>query len=345
MNKLERIDEFFKPSKLVSNLNKLPLGAILSYKEICLLLEEREVSGNSRISQAEEWSAYMVLEKVGRKFLIRQVFSPADRDISKLFNKDDTHIVNSALLLQEFLVERHLGAEPTEREGIYEMNLFRKDLASICGYLPESYYNYRTALSKGSIEGYIAPFLQMFLESTVRTEVCKTLDRVLASLEKRKLLLVTKKYIGVKSMSHRELTNAEVVEYNGVLIKYANKVNKGKLERLNTKTKEFRNMLADVGLDFINVFTAFGITFKVETLQGNLEREYKELAIKGNNSHFKKRVRDVASGVEKKMLDGALVKGSFLANAFYSFKTMEDVDWMLEEWLTCGSISEDSYEQ
>ena len=336
------LEKLIQPSKLVSNLNKLPLGGILSYKEICLILEEPEVAGNSRIRQAEEWASYIVLEKVGRKFLIKQVFSPQDRGIEHLFNKDDVHIVNSALLLQDYLLMRSEtnSADDTEFEGVQAVTLYTKDLAMICGYVPKSYYDYRTALERGNVRCNVAPLLQIHLTSIVRTEFGNLLRKLLASLTKKLLIVVREIHVGVKNMSQEELSDAQVAKFNSVKLAYASKTGCKNLQRLNTNTKEFRKMLKEAGLEFINVFTAYRITYTEKDLRKSLELEERQGSVDCNNGHFKTRVRVVAEKDNKKAWHGKRASNTqFLQDAFRSTESMSEVDWMLEEFLTYGTCS------
>ena len=336
------LEKLIQPSKLVSNLNKLPLGSILSYKEICLILEEKEVAGNSRIRQAEEWASYMVLEKVGRKFLIKQVFSPQERGIEHLFNKDDIHIINSALLLQDYLLMRSetCSADDTEFEGVQAVTLFAKDLAMICGYIPKSYYDYRTALQRGNVNCNVAPLLQIHLTSIVRSEFGNLLRKLLASLKKKLLIVVREIHVGVKSMSQEELSDAQVAKFNSVKLAYASKTGQKNIQRLNTNTKEFRKMLKEAGLEFLNVFTAYRITFTEKDLRKSLELEERQGSVDSNNRHFKTRVREVAEKDNKKAWVGKRCKDTqFLQDAFYRIDSMDEIDWMLEEFLTYGTCS------
>lgn len=342
MNKL--LENKAERNKLVEKLNKLPLGEILSYKEICALLEEPELAGNSRVKQATEWSAYMVLEKVGRKFLIKQVFSPKEQSLESLFNKDDTHIINSALLLQDYLLMRSetCSADATEIEGVSSVTLFSKDIAMICGYVPEKYYDYRTALQAGNVNCPVAPLLQIYLTSVVKTEFSNMLRKLLASLEKKHLIVVTKLHIGVKNLSHEELTDAQVAKFNSVKLAYANRIGNKNLQRLNTNTKEFRQMLKEAGLNFINIFTAYRITFVEEDLRRSLELEEKQQSVGYNNEHFKERVKTVAENDDEKAWGGKSYKGKqFHQDAFCSTESMSEVDYMLEEFLTYGRIEEE----
>jgi hypothetical protein len=328
-------------SKLVDNLDKLPLGSILSYKEICLLLGEKEVSGNSRIRQAGEWNSYMVLEKVGKKFLIKQVFSPKDRTIDHLFNKDDIHIINSAKLLQTYLLRRveTNSTEDTEFEGVHSVTLFTKDIAMICGYIPETYYTYRTALKAGNVNCQIVPLLQMYLASVVRDESGKLLQRLLTSLKKSLLIVVREIHVGVKNMSQEELSDAQVAVFQSIKLAYITKTGQKDSQRPNTNTKVFREMLKDAGLDFINVYTAHKITYVEKDLRKALGIEEKQNAITCNNMHFKTRVRVFAENDDKKMAQGKLEKNTFKQGAFYSVNSMESIDWLLEEFLTFGEIN------
>lgn len=328
-------------SKLVDNLDKLPLGSILSYKEICALLCEKEVAGNSRIRQSEEWASYMVLEKVGRKFLIKQVFSPKERGLDHLFNKDDVHILNSAKLLQDYLLMRveTNSTEDTEFEGVHSVTLFTRDIAMICGYIPETYYNYRTALRSGNVSCQVAPLLQMYLAGVVKDESGKLLQRLLVSLKKKLLIVVRDIHVGVKNMSQEELSDAQVAMFQSIKLAYAAKTGQTDLQRLNTNTKVFREMLKDAGLDFINVFTAHKITYVEKDLRKSLGVSEKQNSITDNNTHFKTRVSVVARNDDTKMEQGKFEKNTFKNGAFYSRDAIEQIDWLLEEFLTFGFIN------
>jgi hypothetical protein len=311
-----------------------------SYANLAEYLSEKIEAGNSKKAQLTRWERYFSMTKTGHKLAITEVFDKPT--IESLFNKDDVHIVNSALLLQDYLLMRSetCSAEDTEFEGVSSVTLFTKDLAMICGYVPKSYYDYRTALQRGGVNCNVAPLLQIHLTSIIKTEFGNLLRKLLASLKRKLLIVVTEIHVGVKNMSQEELSDAQVAKFNSVKLAYASKTGCKNLQRLNTNTKEFRKMLKEAGLEFINVFTAYRITYTEKDLRKSLELEERQGSVDHNNGHFKTRVKAVAEKDNKKAWEGKRVSNTqFLQDAFHSTESMSEVDWMLEEFLTYGSCS------
>lgn len=311
-----------------------------SYANLAEYLSEKVEAGNSKKAQLTRWERYFSMTKTGHKLAITEVFDKPN--IESLFNKDDVHIINSALLLQDYLLMRSetCSADGTEFEGVSSVTLFTKDLAMICGYIPESYYSYRTALQRGGVNCPIAPLLQIHLTSIVKTEFGNLLRKLLASLKKKLLIVVTEIYVGIKNMSQEELSDAQVAKFNSIKLAYASKTGCKNLQRLNTNTKEFREMLKEAELDFINVFTAYRITYTELDLRKSLELEARQGSVDNNNGHFKTRVRVVAEKDNKKAWAGKRAENtSFLQDAFRSTESMGEIDWMLEEFLTYGSCT------
>lgn len=312
-----------------------------SYANLAEYLSEKVEAGNSKKAQLAHWGRYFSFSKTGHKLTITEVFDKPN--IESLFNKDDVHIINSALLLQDYLLMRSetCSADETEFEGVSSVTLFTKDLAMICGYIPKSYYDYRTALQKGNVNCNVAPLLQIHLTSIVKTEFGNLLRKLLASLKKKLLIVVTEVHVGVKNLSQEELSDAQVAKFNSIKLAYASKTGCKNLQRLNTNTKEFRAMLKEAGLDFINVFTAYRITYTEKDLRKSLELEERQNSVDRNNRHFKTRVRTVAEQDNKKAwADNRTKNTQFLQDAFYSTESMNEIDWMLEEFLTYGKIEE-----
>ena len=66
--------KYFK--KLTINLvkNKLNVGDIINYKEICNILKQPYCGGSQKVSQLKEWHRYFNFEKINRKFLITEIY-------------------------------------------------------------------------------------------------------------------------------------------------------------------------------------------------------------------------------------------------------------------------------
>ena len=335
-----QLEEFAKEEPIVDRLDSLPLGGIVSYSELCTLLGEKEVFANSRKAQRTRWDKYMVLETVGRKLMIKQVFSPKDYKVESNFHADETHILNSSLLLQDYLLRMIPAADETTIEGIYSLTLFKKEIAQACGYIPEKFYDYRQKLKSGQIYGEARPLLQIYFEQCITTTFANLADKLLTSLVKKKLIVIRKVYVGVDHGMRWELSEEQVVQYNSVLLEYANLYNKGKLLRLNTYNKKFKSMLTSAGLPYLNIFTGYMVFFKESVIRDSLELAVKQQLVDSNNGHFKGKVK-VKTGKDwvKANKEGWEGKENFNIKALFGLDTPKDIDWLLEEFLTFGEIS------
>jgi hypothetical protein len=333
-------DRLLKEDPFKAIVATLYVGQVFpSYANLAEYLSEKIEAGNSKKAQLLRWGRYFSMTKTGHKLAITEVFDKPN--IESLFNKDDVHIINSALLLQDYLLMRceKNSTDDTEFEGVHALTLYTKDFAMICGYVPKSYYDYRTALQRGNVRCNVAPLLQIHLTSIVRTEFGNLLRKLLASLTKKLLIVVREIHVGVKSLSQEELSDAQVAKFNSVKLAYASKTGKKNLQGLDTNTKEFRKMLKEAGLEFINVFTAYRITFTEADLRKSLDLEARRASVSSNNGHFKTRVRTVAENDNKKAWVGKAKNTQFLQDAFYRTDSMTEIDWMLEEFLTYGTCS------
>lgn len=353
----QQLEEFAKEEPIVDRLNSLPLGGIVSYSELCKLLGEKEVFANSRKAQRTRWDKYMVLETVGRKLMIKQVYSPKDYKVESSFHADETHIMNSNLLLQNYLLERlTLGCtEDTTIEGIYSVILFKKELAQLCGYIPAKFYDFRNLLAKGDAEIAIRPVLQCYFASCISETFSDMARKLMASLVKKKLIVVREVYVGIEGFSKWDLSDEQVVLYNSVLIDYANQYNKGKLIRINTANKVFKSMLRASGLPFINIYKGYKIFFKESVIRDSLERELQQQLVNSNNGHFKSKVStkivkhcaDVTDDYNKRVAKGRTNaeidadNKDFNLNALYGLDKANEIDWLLEEYLTYGVLKEE----
>ena len=339
-NLTKQLEEFNKGEPIVDRLNDLPLGGIVSYSELCNLLGETEVAGDSRKAQRTRWGKYMVLETVGRKLMIKQVFSPKGYQSEGNFHVDETHIFNSSLLLQDYLIRMLPAADDTTIEGIFSLTLFNKDIAQRCGYIPEKFYDYRQELKAGQIYGEARPLLQMYLASCVSTTFANLARKLLTSLERKKLIVIRNVYVGVSNGSKWDLSEEEVVQYNSVLLEYAKLYNKGKILGINTSNKVFKSMLIGEGLPYLNVYKGYKVFFKESVIRDSLERELKQQLVNSNNGHFKGKVK-VKSSKDwvKANREAWEAKESFNVKALFGLDTPKEIDWLLEEFLTYGEIS------
>jgi hypothetical protein len=286
------IQEFSVNKSFVDNLVKLQPGELYSYREVCTLLGEKEVSGNARPAQFKRWESYIGLEKVGRKLKVTSIYEC--RDIKREYKEKEQHIANSAELLLSYLVEHIDECNVSEKyPDVRYVTLFTKEIADICGYVPESFFDARKTLQTELASGAIVSMLAHTLFSgTVRELAGTVIKDMLASLRKKNILYVEKVYIGVVGGGCRELTREEVVVYQSIRFNYIQENYKGKKAVLLNDT-DYKNMQEELSqrLKIIRVYTANYIGFSAKDIVVALEEQVQANKRLGNNRFFKGKVK------------------------------------------------------
>lgn len=60
--------------EIFSNVQQIGIGEILTYKEICEILNQPRYSGNQKKAQLKEFLRYMDFEKIERKYIIKDIY-------------------------------------------------------------------------------------------------------------------------------------------------------------------------------------------------------------------------------------------------------------------------------
>ncbi len=78
---------------------------VKNYKEMCVLLKEKEKSGASKRSQIKQWKRYFDFEKEGQKFFIERIYdAPLDMPVSRR-NRNGIYYQYIKLLILDLLAE------------------------------------------------------------------------------------------------------------------------------------------------------------------------------------------------------------------------------------------------
>jgi hypothetical protein len=211
------------------NLNNIEVGMIVkNYKELCILLEEDILDGNSKKAQLKKWERFFDYEKQGYKFAIKEIYAtPLPED----FSTNDVYTKYIQTILAKYLKENKSG-EFTTTQLLY-----------ICGFVNEN-WNDVSVLNKYVENDNISFSQAMYylnqLCSHVYSYCNKALFRCLNRLDKRdflrwkKVLYILDK--DIKNLEYRLATESEHKTYLNILmkvkkdmnIKYVNLYNKDK---------------------------------------------------------------------------------------------------------------------
>lgn len=279
----------------VDNLAKLQAGEMYSYRELCVVLGEKETTGCSRISQMKSWESYLGLEKVGRKLKVTSIYEC--RDIKREYKEKEQHIANSAELLLSYLVEHIDECNASEKyPDVRYVTLFTKEVADICGYVPESFFEARKALQNELASGAVVSLLAHTLfNNTVRELAGNVVKSMLTSLGKKNILYVERVYIGVIGWNReltRELTREEVIVYQSIRFNYIQENHKGKKAVL-LNDADYKSMQEELyeRLKVKRVYTANYIGFSAKDIVVALEEQIRDNKRVGNNGFFKGKVK------------------------------------------------------
>ena len=280
----------------IDNLDKLVLGAIYSYKELCELLEEKEEAGNSRVAQFTRWNSYITFEKVGRKLKVLSVFQ--SRTLAPTnFKAGGVHLTNSGYLLMEyFLQNKDLVAIPSEKfPNIYHVTLFPREVAEICGFLPESYKLIKQGLLAGSVDIPTSSLIQTLFGQIVNGTVSDMIKTTLNSLSKKKVFNLANIYLGrLRDKSLRELSFDEVTKLSEIKLTYWKTTYPDKsLQAMKFEYEDYQNIESILEQEFgvTKVYPAYKLGFSSEVLTKFLLEQEESMAKLANNNVVKTRVK------------------------------------------------------
>ena len=107
------------------NLNNIETGMVVkNYKEMCSLLEEDSLAGNSKVSQLKEWERYFDYDKQGHKFVINEVYA---QPLPKDFSENDIYTKYIQVILTQYLKINGSG------------NFTTKQLLKLCGFVNDNW--------------------------------------------------------------------------------------------------------------------------------------------------------------------------------------------------------------
>lgn len=280
----------------IDNLDKLILGAIYSYKELCELLEEPEKSGDSRVAQFTRWNSYITFEKVGRKLKVIAVFQ--SRTLAPTnFKAGGVHLTNSGYLLMEyFLQNKDSIAIPSEKfPNIYHVTLFPREVAEICGFLPESYKLIKQGLLAGSVDIPTSSLIQTLFGQIVNGTVSDMIKTTLNSLSKKKVFNLANISLGqLPNKSLRELTFDETTKLNEIKLTYWKTTYPEKsLQAMKFEYEDYISIADTLLKEFgvTKVYPAYKLGFSSEVLTKFLLEQEESLAKVANNGVIKTKVR------------------------------------------------------
>jgi hypothetical protein len=120
------------------NINKINPGMVLSYKELCTILEEPTKTGNSKPSQLKEWSRYFLYFIQGKKFHIEKLY---DVPMPKSLRDGHEDMVRYSLTLLD-----NLAGRIDETKEVTDVFMTKAEVYKVCGFVGQEYYEFRERL-------------------------------------------------------------------------------------------------------------------------------------------------------------------------------------------------------
>lgn len=218
------------------NLKNITEGIIIkNYKEMCSILEEPVLDGNSKKAQLKEWLRYFDYERNGHKYIIKEIYaSPLPED----FSNNDIYSKYIQVILAKYL-------KKNENEEFFITQLLR-----VCGFVNDN-WNDITMLDKftdiQNISFKKAMYYYNQLYCHVYSYCTRALIRCLNRLSMRSFLEWNKVLYIQKEDERYLATKEETAEYLNISmcvkkemnIKYTNAYNKDVYyKKLKTKLEE-----------------------------------------------------------------------------------------------------------
>lgn len=247
---------------------------IKNYKEMCTILEEPILNGNSKRAQLKEWARYFDYERDGHKYIIKEVYaSPLPED----FSNNDIYSKYVQTILVKYLKE--------SGKGEFTMT----QLLRLCGFVNEN-WNDVTALNRyidiQNISFAKAMYYYNQLYCHVYSYCTKAITRCLNRLSVRGFLNWNKVlYIQIGKEKHMA-TKEEIQKYLNITfgikqemgIKYTNAYNK------NEYYKKIDNKLKECGWNtaFYLIHIVYATNYINDMIKES-ENEYKEALLEVND--------------------------------------------------------------
>lgn len=258
------------------NLKNIVIGMIIkNYKELCFLLEEPILDGNSKKAQMKEWSRYFDFEKQGHKFIIKEIY---DIPLPEDFSENDIYSKYIQVILTKYLKEEGCG------------DFTMTQLLKLCGFVNENWDD-MTLLSKYTEENNItypqSKYYYNQLYQHVYSYCTKALTRCLDRLSKRKFLNWKKiLYIKVNNVEH-EATIEEETKYMNIVysVRQEMEINRVNVYNRDEYYKEINKRFNECGWD--NAIYLIRIVYATDFIDNIIkesEEKYRQSIINVNKN-------------------------------------------------------------
>lgn len=348
--------------ELAKQVENIVVGELYSYSELCKIIGAEVCSGNTRIAQKKVWDMYFTLRKVGRKFVVSEVFRTLP--IDKLFKEQ--HTTNSAKLLLDYFMEHKDTSKFNRIEECPELFatlLFSVDLGETCGYVSEEYRYDKSVLenkkrldthpvsnrlaTKNIHNASVCVFNKLIKETfkDLRNTLLESLlkKRVIQNYRRVLVKLVKDEYKSNRMVKPVVMSDDEVARYNLLLQDFCTKYYPDKPLStffFTTKHKQEFDMLLDTEFSCADIFTGYYVAFTERTVvKGLADLEKLELK-EHNNGYFKSKVLEKyerrKAAEEAKLAAGKMDKHTeFRRNVFSDNvdRTSADMAMLVDEFL------------
>lgn len=185
--------------------NKLKLGELITYKEVCERLELPYYnSGNQKKAQVKDLQRYIEFETVDRKWLITDIYlSPLDKE-ARAVPSNSIYVKYVECILLKYL---------SEQEG-NEAYITKNNLFLLLGMVNHNYNFYRDKHDKlQELDNMMTQFEVNNFYQRSHSYLSKIVDRSLSSLKRRCLIMCDESYMITEYnegiLRHREATTSE----------------------------------------------------------------------------------------------------------------------------------------
>lgn len=186
------------------NLEKIYVGMeVKNYPEMCILLGEEILAGNSKRAQNNNWKRFFRWEKKGQKFIIAEIY---DKPFPERVRSDEIYSEHVMTVLSYRLKDERGFA------GTFSTT----QLLRMCGFVSPDWDDSEMLKKLASFRGYTygeVKYHYCDLDTHVRQYCTTALMRSLDSLSKRNMLHWEKKLLITKEGVEHEATAEEEEKY------------------------------------------------------------------------------------------------------------------------------------
>lgn len=158
---------------------KISVGDIIGYKNLCELLGQNVYRGNQKEAQLKEWKRYFNFEKVNRKLLITEIYDTLADPQQRALREDAIYVKHV-----EYILLQYLAKQPG-----YNIQISPRELWKVLGMINSEYFEYENSyedlysLEPGMNNLQIDNFYHR-----CNANIPKIVDSALKSLERRYLI-------------------------------------------------------------------------------------------------------------------------------------------------------------